>query len=70
MTKIHIEGTVGCRETVRECEPFGSLAKAEFENNDRHCDMVERLQRKETSAKRIWERSPAGIEDHIVGNLI
>lgn len=53
-----------------KCKPFGSHATAEFENNDRCCDTVKRLQRKETWTKRTWEKSPAGIGAHIVRHLI
>lgn len=45
--------------------------KAEFENNDRCCDSVKRLQRKETWTKKEFrEWSPDGIGAHIVGHLI
>lgn len=53
-----------------KCEPFGSRAAAEFENNDSHCDTVKRLQRKETWTKKIWEKSPAGMGAHVVRHLI
>lgn len=67
---VTLRGQFGAGDRYGKCEPFGSRAKAEFENNDRRCDIVKTLQRKETWTKRIWERSPAGIGDHIVEHLI
>lgn len=43
-----MRGQFGAGKWYGKCEAFGSRAKAEFENNDRRCDMVKRLQRKET----------------------
>lgn len=45
---VTLRGQFGAREWYGKCESFGSRTKAEFENNDRRCDMVKRFQRKET----------------------